>query len=134
MHDISTTTAAHGVDKCRICGGVATGGDMPEISDGMDPVDMLGKGKDKDGERNDEVCSDGIDNDGDGKIDCADIGCRFDPDVTVCQGNPGMRFSIVGQVTGEGLRTGNPDDFGKRIKSELARFDKAVKESGARVD
>jgi hypothetical protein len=30
-----------------------------------------------------EVCNDGIDNDGDGKIDCADKkGCRTDP---VCQ-------------------------------------------------
>lgn len=98
-------------------GGVATGpagsDDLPEIRDGMDPVELIGKGRDKDGERNDEVCSDGIDNDGDNMIDCADFGCRFDPEVSVCRGNPGMRFSVVGQVTTSGVRAGNPDDFDK---------------------
>ena len=48
--------------------------------------DLIGSGKDKDGERNDVLCSDGFDNDGDGMVDCADYGCRFDPDVTICQG------------------------------------------------
>lgn len=56
------------------------------------------KAKDNNGERNDLLCSDGIDNDGDGAVDCADYGCRFDPTVTICQGAPGMRFSIVGNV------------------------------------
>lgn len=44
------------------------------------------------------VCDDGEDNDGDGMIDCADFGCRFDPEVSVCQGQPGLRFSVVGGV------------------------------------
>jgi hypothetical protein len=94
-------------------GAVQTGGDIPEMPEGADPVDLIGKGRDKDGERNDEVCSDGVDNDGDGMIDCADFGCRFDPEVTVCRGNPGMRFSVVGQVTGSGLYSGDPANFGK---------------------
>ncbi len=89
--------------------------DMPEIGEGVDPVDLIGKGRDKDGERNDEVCSDGIDNDGDGMIDCADFGCRFDPEVTVCRGNPGMRFSVVGQVVTTGLKSGNPDQWDSKV-------------------
>ena len=34
-----------------------------------DPLDLIGAGSDQDGERNDYLCSDGIDNDNDGKID-----------------------------------------------------------------
>lgn len=56
------------------------------------------RANDNDGERNDLLCSDGIDNDGDGAVDCADYGCRFDPTVTICQGAPSMRFSIVGNL------------------------------------
>ena len=56
------------------------------------------RASDNDGERNDLLCSDGIDNDGDGAVDCADYGCRFDPTVTICQGSPSMRFSIVGNL------------------------------------
>jgi hypothetical protein len=88
--------------------------EMPDLAPGQEAVDLVGKGRDKDGERSDEVCSDGIDNDDDGKIDCADFGCRFDPEVTVCNGNPGMRFSIVAQVTGEMTRAGNTEDYGKQ--------------------
>ena len=73
--------------------------EMPELADGMAVEDLVGKGSDKDGERNDEVCADGIDNDNDGRTDCADFGCRFDPSVTVCSGNPGMRFSVVTQLS-----------------------------------
>ncbi len=71
---------------------------LPDLPGDMSTEDLIGKYGDIDGERNDEVCSDGIDNDGDGKVDCADFGCRFDPDVSVCRGNPGMRFSVVGAV------------------------------------
>lgn len=73
--------------------------DMPPLSPGMTVEDLIGTGSDKDGERNDVLCSDGLDNDGDGRIDCADFGCRFDPSVTVCSGNPDVRFSVVGQLT-----------------------------------
>lgn len=73
--------------------------DMPPLSPGMSVEDLVGKGSDKNGERNDVLCSDGIDNDGDGRIDCADFGCRFDPSVTVCVGNPDVRFSVIGQIS-----------------------------------
>jgi hypothetical protein len=75
--------------------------DLPELKPGMTVEDLIGTGDDKDGERNNILCSDGIDNDSDGKIDCADFGCRFDPTVTICRGNPGMRFSIVGNIAFE---------------------------------
>lgn len=68
-----------------------------ELSSG-DPLDLIGTGTDLDGERNDYLCSDGIDNDNDGKTDCEDPGCQFDGSVQVCRGSPNMRFSIVGQV------------------------------------
>lgn len=69
--------------------------DIPELGAGMSVEDLIGVGSDNDGERNDVLCSDGIDNDNDGRIDCADFGCRFDPTVTVCQGDPAFRFSVV---------------------------------------
>jgi len=72
--------------------------DLPEVGKGQSIEDYIGKGDDKDGERNDVLCSDGVDNDEDGKTDCADFGCRFDPSISVCRGNPGMRFSIVANV------------------------------------
>jgi hypothetical protein len=78
-------------------GGGETGGelDIPELSGDMTVEDLIGNFGDADGERNDYLCSDGRDNDGDGRTDCADFGCRFDPQVTVCQGDPGFRFSVV---------------------------------------
>jgi len=72
--------------------------DLPEIGKGKTIEDYIGKGDDANGERNDVLCSDGVDNDNDGKTDCADFGCRFDPSINVCRGNPGMRFSIVANV------------------------------------
>ncbi len=72
--------------------------EVPELGEGMSVEDLIGKGGDIDGERNNFVCSDGFDNDGDGKIDCADFGCRFDPNVTVCTGTPGLRFSLVANI------------------------------------
>ncbi|MFN3197669.1 MAG: hypothetical protein ACE366_04515 [Bradymonadia bacterium] len=69
--------------------------DLPGLADGVSAYELIGKGGDIDGERNDYLCSDGIDNDGDGRIDCADYGCRFDDSVRVCQGAPGLRFSVV---------------------------------------
>lgn len=72
---------------------------MPELPPGASFEDMIGKMGDVDGERNDQDCSDGVDNDGDGYIDCADFGCRFDPSVTVCREQPGMRFSVVSFIT-----------------------------------
>jgi hypothetical protein len=72
---------------------------IPKLGKGMGVEDLIGTGQDKDGERNDFVCSDGIDNDGDGAIDCQDFGCRFDPAVTVCSSHmAGIRFSVVARV------------------------------------
>ena len=80
-----------------------TGGDtenLPDLKEGETTVDLIGRGGDIDGERNDMLCSDGVDNDGDGRTDCADFGCRFDPAVRVCHPSPGMRFSVVASIAG----------------------------------
>lgn len=71
---------------------------IPKLGPGMTVEDLIGKYGDKDGERNDVYCSDGIDNDHDGRTDCADFGCRFDPTVSVCQGRPSMVLSVVGRA------------------------------------
>ncbi|MDH5490469.1 MAG: hypothetical protein OEY14_00700 [Myxococcales bacterium] len=81
--------------------GAATGGgedELPELSGDMTVEDLIGQHGDADGERNDFLCADGIDNDGDGRTDCADFGCRFDPQVSVCAGRPSFRFSVVAGV------------------------------------
>ncbi len=101
---------ANGIQVCRgswkgphegsgAKGQVGSDEELPDLGNGQTVEDLIGKGGDKDGERNDEVCSDGVDNDRDGKADCADFGCRFDPSVTVCRGNPGMRFSVVAGIS-----------------------------------
>lgn len=75
--------------------------DLPDLPEGATSAeDLIGRAGDADGERSDQTCSDGIDNDGDGRTDCADFGCRFDPDISVCQAQPGIRFSVVGGVGG----------------------------------
>jgi len=94
-----------GVTRCRGSAQGTQGGgtqqqaglddEIPELGPGMSVEDLIGTGGDVDGERNDEVCADGVDNDGDGRMDCADFGCRFDPQVTVCSTAPGIRFSAV---------------------------------------
>jgi hypothetical protein len=71
---------------------------LPNLDEGMSVEEVIGKFGDADGERNDYTCSDGVDNDGDGRTDCEDFGCRFDSQVTVCNPQPGFRFSVVGQV------------------------------------
>ena len=78
----------------------AQGGDddIPQLGAGMSVEDLIGTAGDIDGERNDVVCSDGIDNDRDGRTDCQDFGCRFDRTVTVCQGDPDFRFSVVARA------------------------------------
>ena len=73
---------------------------ITSLGDSKDFFELIGKFGDIDGERNDEVCADGIDNDGDGRTDCDDFGCRFDPEVTVCRSNPGLRMGVVSMVDG----------------------------------
>lgn len=87
-----------------VCNGSWSGGgagttssaevEVPELEEGQTLEDLVGQGSDIAGERTDETCSDGIDNDLDGRIDCADISCRFSPLVAVCGGQPGPRLSI----------------------------------------
>lgn len=94
--------------------------DLPELAEGQSLEDLIGTGNDRDGERSDESCSDGIDNDLDGATDCADIGCRVDPSVTVCTSHAGIRFSVVGgggarvtlNYTADGAYTGNVPEGG----------------------
>lgn len=71
---------------------------LPQVDDGESFEDVLGTNGDIDGERNDRACSDGMDNDGDGFTDCADLGCRYSPEVSVCRDKSGMRFSVVGRL------------------------------------
>jgi|GEM_PF-324469 len=109
-------------------GNVAGDDDLPELQAGMSVEDLIGRGSDKDGERNDQVCSDGVDNDNDGRTDCADIGCRFDPQVTVCRGTPGIRFSMVANITHsfgndrEDIGDDFVGDLGKQVMED-ARFE-----------
>jgi hypothetical protein len=69
------------------------------LKEGQTPDDLIGVGKDADGERDNYTCSDGFDNDNDGNTDCGDIGCKLDPQVTVCQGDGDFRFSLVARVS-----------------------------------
>ncbi|MCB9595754.1 MAG: hypothetical protein H6719_23735 [Sandaracinaceae bacterium] len=93
-------------------GGLQGGGadEIPELEGGMSVEDLIGRAGDEDGERNDYLCADGIDNDGDGRTDCQDFGCRFDPSVTVCAGSPGFRFSVVAGISA-GLQINETPDF-----------------------
>jgi len=77
------------------------GGDslLSKLKPGESLEDLMNRFGDKSGENTNELCADGFDNDNDGMIDCADAGCRFDPSVQVCRESPGMRFSIVSQLT-----------------------------------
>ena len=79
------------------------------------------------GESNLFTCSDGIDNDGDGKIDCEDIGCQLAQDVSYCKGSPELRFGVVGTLEGTHewgtLRQGTPEvEFADGVTD--ARFSK----------
>ncbi len=120
-----------GVSRCRGSwqrnGGATSGGgntnanagggpdDVPDLDANQSPEDLIGRNGDQDGERSDETCADGIDNDGDGRTDCADFGCRFDPTVTVCSGSPSLRFSAV--VAG-GLRYTTTLTQGGEVQSQ----------------
>ena len=102
--EASHITACHGswdAEKAKAAGSATKNnlgvGGVPELPTGGTVEDLIGKGGDIDGERNDVLCADGLDNDGDGAIDCADFGCRFDASVSVCRDNPGSasRLSVT---------------------------------------
>ncbi|MEM9487528.1 MAG: hypothetical protein AAGC55_00220 [Myxococcota bacterium] len=90
-------TGSAGFSSTGSSGGSSVPGDLV-LQEGMTVEDLIGRGGDIDGERNDFVCADGIDNDGDGRTDCQDFGCQFDRTVTVCQGSPDFRFSVVARA------------------------------------
>jgi len=100
--DLVATPPASGGGTTRggtgATGGGTTDGSSVGLLEGQTPDDLLGVGPDADGERNNYFCSDGIDNDGDGNIDCKDLGCRIDTAVTVCQGEGDFRFSLVARL------------------------------------
>lgn len=85
-----------------VSGGTVTAtrdGEEYGLRPGQSPEDLLGKGTDNDGERDNQTCSDGYDNDNDGAIDCADLGCKLETEVTVCQGDGNIRFSVVARLS-----------------------------------
>ena len=77
-------------------GGVA--GDV-KPGRGETEADLIGKNGDNDGERDNVVCADGVDNDADGRTDCDDLGCKLSSEVTVCQPGSNFRLSVVARVT-----------------------------------
>ncbi|MEM7155608.1 MAG: hypothetical protein AAF799_22350 [Myxococcota bacterium] len=112
-----------GDTKTTTTGGtkVVTDGSSVGLEPGQTPDDLLGVGGDADGERNNYFCSDGIDNDGDGNIDCNDLGCRIDTAVTVCQGEGDFRFSVVARL--EQSAVIQNDAEAQRNDGEFERFD-----------
>jgi len=101
---------------------------VPVLKDGQTEADLIGVGDDNDGERNNVACSDGIDNDNDGQIDCADLGCRLDTQVTVCAASGDFRFSAVARIAQTVVINDDSqfdvDDDGNRLPDqELERLD-----------
>lgn len=89
------------------------------------PIDtdaIIGTNGDLDGERSNDVCADGIDNDGDGKTDCEDYGCRYDPSVTVCQPGAGTRVSLVVGVRQDYLAKRVADQVTEQVTTEIDRL------------
>ncbi|MBC8068453.1 MAG: hypothetical protein IAG13_08975 [Deltaproteobacteria bacterium] len=84
----------------KVGGGAAgsSNGNRPELAAGQTEDDLIGKGGDNDGERDNVVCADGFDNDNDGRTDCDDLGCRLSSEVTVCQPGTNFRLSVVARV------------------------------------
>lgn len=80
--------------------GGAPAGPLTAVDTRSDPADLIGVGADADGERSEHMCSDGYDNDHDGKTDCEDLGCRLDPQVINCQPATNFRFSVVARTQG----------------------------------
>ncbi len=99
-------------------GGTGTGVTGPgvagELGKGEVEEDLQGRGKDRDGERNDQACSDGFDNDGDGFTDCADVGCKLGTEVSVCQPSGDIRFTVVARV-GQTFNLAGPEHGSKAL-------------------
>jgi hypothetical protein len=96
--DCGGTDACKGSWDLDPAAGVAAGVAEPRLGKGETPEDLIGKGGDKDGERDNVVCADGVDNDADGRSDCDDLGCKLSSEVTVCQPGTNFRLSVVARV------------------------------------
>ena len=125
--DVAPTTskAARSGDGASVTLGTGgTGGGTPtELAEGQVPEDLMGVGPDADGERDNYTCSDGFDNDGDGAIDCADLGCRLDTSVTVCQGDNDFRFSVVARMSQSFVFTNDTEAQRSDDGESFERFD-----------
>lgn len=96
--DCGSTEACKGSwDAKGAAGGGGTGGDIVP-GEGQTEADLIGKNGDNDGERDNIVCADGVDNDNDGRADCDDLGCKLSSEVTVCQPSNNFRLSVVARV------------------------------------
>ncbi len=102
--DCNGSTACYGSWDVELAGGtvpdsgtvVGTGAGTGGTS--APPVQTVVAEDDNFGENSNVLCSDGIDNDNDGRTDCEDIGCRLDTQVTVCQPSGDFRLSLVGRI------------------------------------
>jgi hypothetical protein len=90
------------------------------LEEGETPEDLIGRGTDADGERDNYTCTDGFDNDNDGAVDCADLGCKLDTAVTVCQGDGDFRFSVVARLSQTAVFT---NDSEEQRTGDFGRFD-----------
>jgi hypothetical protein len=97
--DCGSTTACKGSWDTAGGGGASSGGgDDIRPGRGQSEADLIGKNGDNDGERDNIVCADGVDNDNDGRTDCDDLGCKLTSEVTVCQPGTNFRLSVVARV------------------------------------
>jgi hypothetical protein len=120
-NDCSGSPACYGSWDVEMAGGTPGGGGVSTTSGGPavvppgggDGSDLIGQGGDAMGERDNFTCNDGVDNDNDGTIDCDDLGCKLDTQVTVCQPSGDFRFSVVARVKAIGFerQTGEDNEF-----------------------
>ncbi len=105
--DCNGSTACYGSWDTEMAGGVVpesgpagtVGGTTGGTAAGTPvPGTTIIADEDNFGENSNVLCSDGIDNDNDGRIDCQDIGCRLDTQVTICQPSGDFRLSLVGRI------------------------------------
>ncbi|MEL6706617.1 MAG: hypothetical protein AAFP15_20320, partial [Bacteroidota bacterium] len=101
--DCNGSTACYGSWDVELAGGTVpdsgtvVGGSGGTGGTTAPPVQTVVAEDDNFGENSNVLCSDGIDNDNDGRTDCEDIGCRLDTQVTVCQPSGDFRLSLVGR-------------------------------------
>lgn len=97
---VDTLNVCQGSDQRRrvIAGDGNRSGSLPSVAPGDTLDSLIGTDGDRIGEGNDMLCTDGIDNDQDGRTDCEDYECRFNSTIRACQGAPGIRFSVVAGV------------------------------------